>query len=266
MNILEIIGWIVIMIFTINEIYIKQPSFYFQSKVQNKVQNKGKVNIRTLFSIGLLISFFLPWIDLRLFTVSGYDLPLSMEKLERLGNSNDDSAIIFYFLYLIPAFAVYNIFNDFTQSKKLSLLNEFVVGIIVSFFGILIAVLEKKTDFLSLGFYTTVIFSVLGLFSKFFTSSTPSVVAVAADKATGLVQKGMKYQAEGNYSEAFVCFYEATKQNDTIAYNRLGELYEKGLGVEKNIDMAIKWYEKAAELGDVEAKMRLEILNQNIYH
>jgi TPR repeat protein len=36
------------------------------------------------------------------------------------------------------------------------------------------------------------------------------------------------------------------------------------LGVEKNINMAIKWYEKAAELGDVEAKMRLEILNQNI--
>jgi hypothetical protein len=217
--------------------------------------HKGEVSTRTFFSIGLFISFFLPWINYHLFSFCGYDIPIS-EKLKV-----SDLSAINYSLYLIPVFAAYNIFSDFTKSKKLRYLNEFVLGAGASFF-ISIACSDSNYMFSTFGLWTTAIFSILGLFSKFFSSSYK--FPALQNKGTGSVQKGMVYQEAGNYSEAFICFYEAAKQNDLIAHNRLGELYEKGLGVEKNINMALKWYEKAAALGDEEAKMRMEILKDEI--
>jgi tetratricopeptide (TPR) repeat protein len=198
------------------------------------------------------------WKNFSVFSLSGYDIPGKL--LQYSGDEPTSTLIISLLLYLIPVFAAYNIFKDFTQSKKLKLLNEFIVGIIASGFILLIAIaaeIEGKGISLKLGFYTTMLFSILGLFSKYFSSyKFPAI----QNRETGSVQKGMLYQEAGNYSEAFICFYEAAKQNDMIAHNRLGELYEKGLGVEKNINMALKWYEKAATLGDEEAKMRMEIL------
>jgi hypothetical protein len=215
---------------------------------------KGEVSTRTFFSIGLLISFFLHWISYRSSYFCGYDIPIS-EKLKV-----SDLSAIDYSLYLIPLFAAYNIFNDFTKSKKLRYLNEFVLGAVVSFF-ISVACLDSNYMFSTFGLYTTAIFSILGLFSRFFPSYKFSALQ---NRKTGLVQKGMLYQEAGNYSEAFICFYEAAKQNNMIAHNRLGELYEKGLGVKKDINMALKWYEKAVALGDEEAKMRMEILKEEI--
>ncbi|MFW3398483.1 SEL1-like repeat protein, partial [Aliarcobacter butzleri] len=37
------------------------------------------------------------------------------------------------------------------------------------------------------------------------------------------------------------------------AYFNLGLMHEEGLGVRKNIPEAIKWYQKAAHLGDEES-------------
>jgi TPR repeat protein len=42
----------------------------------------------------------------------------------------------------------------------------------------------------------------------------------------------------------------------------IGRLYERGLGVPINIDLATKWYAKAAAFGEPEAKVRLEILSE----
>jgi hypothetical protein len=245
-------------------------AFHSLRKGQSTGISTGKVSTRTFISIGLLISFFLPWISfhvfsyVQIFSVSGYNIPITLTNVYSDSVDTIDAIILklLYIAYLIPIFAAYNIFKDFTQSEKLTCLNEFIAGIIISMYIIIFGVgLKENGAVLQIGAYTTIIFSVLGLFSRFFKSYT---LPNAKSKETGLVQKGMKYQAEGNYSEAFVCFYEAAKQNDTIAYNKLGELYEKGLGVEKNITMARKWYEKAAALGDEEAKMRLEILKQGM--
>lgn len=55
--------------------------------------------------------------------------------------------------------------------------------------------------------------------------------------------------------EEIVTWYKkATEQNDADAQNYLGLCYEKGRGVEVDIDEAREWYAKAAEQGHAEAK------------
>jgi tetratricopeptide (TPR) repeat protein len=228
-----------------------------------------RVNIRTFLSLGLLASFFLPWMKGEYIerTIFGYDILLapfknSIGRLEDLG-------IFLIFAYLIIIVSVYNIIRDLLQIKKTVFLNEFILGLIESILLILFVIPAyreyREYNVISFGFYSIVFFSILGIiytYRKLFFSSCK--FSVVQNRETELMQKGMLYQEAGNYSEAFICFYEAAKQNDAIACNRLGELYEKGLGMKKNINMALKWYEKAAALGDEEAKMRMEILKDEI--
>lgn len=47
------------------------------------------------------------------------------------------------------------------------------------------------------------------------------------------------------------------EKGDTRAQSYLDEMHEQGLGTEKNIAEAFKWYAKAAEQGDVWAKRKL---------
>ena len=53
---------------------------------------------------------------------------------------------------------------------------------------------------------------------------------------------------------------ETRRLGDALAMRNLGNLFEHGFGVTKNLDDARKWYEKAAIAGDEEAKKRLELL------
>lgn len=55
-----------------------------------------------------------------------------------------------------------------------------------------------------------------------------------------------------NYEEALKLYrYLAENNNFSLAQGQLGEMYEKGQGVDANEQMAIKWYTRAAENGDV---------------
>ena len=54
----------------------------------------------------------------------------------------------------------------------------------------------------------------------------------------------------------------AEKGNSTALY-KLGQLYEDGTGVEKNINKAIYWYRKAASKNHYYAKVALKRLNTN---
>lgn len=47
------------------------------------------------------------------------------------------------------------------------------------------------------------------------------------------------------------------QKGDANAQNSLAGMYEKGLGVKKNIDMAFKWYEKAGLQGHASAQMNM---------
>lgn len=55
----------------------------------------------------------------------------------------------------------------------------------------------------------------------------------------------------GDYDVAFDWYQKAANHGLDVAQWRLGELYARGLGVEKNIDKALYWRKKAAEQGSV---------------
>jgi TPR repeat protein len=63
-----------------------------------------------------------------------------------------------------------------------------------------------------------------------------------------------------DYKKAMAYFKEAIP--DEWAYYFLGEMYEKGLGIEINIDKALEYYRKAAEQGNDSAKNKIKELKQ----
>ena len=52
----------------------------------------------------------------------------------------------------------------------------------------------------------------------------------------------------------------AADQEQVIAQNNLGRLYQMGVGVDRDINQAIYWYEQAAKNGSAAAKRNLEKL------
>jgi len=78
-------------------------------------------------------------------------------------------------------------------------------------------------------------------------------------------QLGVIYQDLKNYSEALFSFKKAAesktdKETRVFALNRVGYFYEFGLGVEKDIAEAKKWYKLSADEGNDYAAKRLEAL------
>ncbi len=66
---------------------------------------------------------------------------------------------------------------------------------------------------------------------------------------------------KGNYVRALNGFYLAAKeQDDAAAMFNLALMYEKGIGVGRDIRQALAWYRKAAEEGSVEAMYNLALL------
>jgi TPR repeat protein len=63
-----------------------------------------------------------------------------------------------------------------------------------------------------------------------------------------------------NYDKAMQCYRRAADQNDAPSAAAIARLYEHGLGVKTNVELAIKWYQKAVDLGDATSKVKLEIL------
>ena len=78
--------------------------------------------------------------------------------------------------------------------------------------------------------------------------------------------EGVAYYNSGNYKQAVGCFWQAANQGNMSAQYNLGQLYEAGLGVDKNIETAKIWYQKAADQGYDDARKRLDILNQKKYY
>lgn len=122
----------------------------------------------TLLSIGLLIAFFLPWVDLNLITISGYEIPTSLDKLSNLNNLLNDGSEsslikVSYILYIIPILSIINIVNELSKKKR-AFINEFQFGIIAVFFIFIIAkqYSEESASFFSVGYYLTALFSLLG--------------------------------------------------------------------------------------------------------
>ncbi|KAG0251440.1 hypothetical protein DFQ27_008760 [Actinomortierella ambigua] len=63
-----------------------------------------------------------------------------------------------------------------------------------------------------------------------------------------------------DYAEAMILLRKSVEQGSTCGQHILGEMYEYGRGVDRDIPQAIEWYSKAAEKGDEDARKRMEKL------
>jgi len=63
-----------------------------------------------------------------------------------------------------------------------------------------------------------------------------------------------------NYSTALKIWLPKAQAGDPQAQNYVGEIYDKGLGIEPDYEMAQVWYKKAARQGDSKAQMNLGYL------
>ncbi|PPD12595.1 tetratricopeptide repeat protein [Methylophilus sp.] len=66
--------------------------------------------------------------------------------------------------------------------------------------------------------------------------------------------------AEKDYAAAHAIYLALANQNDAKACYNLGLMYQDGDGVTKNMDEAVKWYTKSADLGYKEAQYLLASL------
>lgn len=74
---------------------------------------------------------------------------------------------------------------------------------------------------------------------------------------------GHKYYNEDNYSEALKWYERAANLGSGVANYMIGHLYFSGRGVEKDQSIAFKYYLKGAEQGDVDA---LRLTGQSYYY
>ncbi len=70
-------------------------------------------------------------------------------------------------------------------------------------------------------------------------------------------QLGRAYVAAKNYDSAFEQLRIAAEEGHAVAQNDLGSLYFNGLGVEKDQQTAVEWFERAGAAGVASAQMSL---------
>lgn len=77
--------------------------------------------------------------------------------------------------------------------------------------------------------------------------------------------RGGEYVAydRANYATALKVWLPQAQEGDAEAQNYVGEIYEKGLGIEADYVIAASWYRKAAEQGNTRAQINLGYLYES---
>ncbi|MEC7875259.1 MAG: tetratricopeptide repeat protein [Pseudomonadota bacterium] len=71
------------------------------------------------------------------------------------------------------------------------------------------------------------------------------------------------YFNKGQYKKAFLLWKSLASGGDSASQNYLGIQYYLGLGVERNLELAKKWYEKAASQDFADAQYNLGVMYEN---
>ena len=79
-------------------------------------------------------------------------------------------------------------------------------------------------------------------------------------KLSNLFEEGMSLLASGKVKDAFSLLVQASDSGDVKASYQLGKLFNHGDIVKTNFSMAIHYYEKAFELGEKDAAYRLGMI------
>ncbi|WP_147320015.1 hypothetical protein [Chitinophaga silvisoli] len=129
---------------------------------------KPNIKYTSAISVALLLSFFIPWISWRFLKFSGYDLPPVINSIYTTGRLTIDGIPIIsmaYLLYLIPFLCVLSIIRDLTGLRLVPVTSEFIAGLVLGgvFYYYIDNVGNNFLYSLSIGYYLTIISSVLGL-------------------------------------------------------------------------------------------------------
>lgn len=73
---------------------------------------------------------------------------------------------------------------------------------------------------------------------------------------------GMEEAEQGNYGNAFKWLARAAAANHAEAQYYLAIMYERGLGMDKNVDEAHRWHQRAADNGFAKAQKRIADIKQ----
>jgi serine/threonine protein kinase/TPR repeat protein len=79
----------------------------------------------------------------------------------------------------------------------------------------------------------------------------------------GMRDLGVEYYLAYDYKQAAIWYGKAADAGDADAVHNLGTLYENAQGVPRDLNRALDLYRKAAALGNVDSKTRLEKLKGN---
>lgn len=74
------------------------------------------------------------------------------------------------------------------------------------------------------------------------------------------LKKALNALASGNYADGVKILREATDRGEADATYALGELYREGIGVDRSIIQALKYYKKAIDLGYTPAMIGMSLL------
>jgi TPR repeat protein len=87
------------------------------------------------------------------------------------------------------------------------------------------------------------------------------VAAVLAQPANADLDKGLAAVQSGQWDKAYRQFQASAAQGNTDAQVNLGNLYLRGLGVERDESKAYEWFAKSARQGNAQALGKLGILH-----
>lgn len=87
----------------------------------------------------------------------------------------------------------------------------------------------------------------------------PAASENSAPVAVDKFKIGSKAYQAGQYDRAHELWQPLAENGDIRAQYAIGRLYEKGRGVERNLETAISWYRKAAERGHADSEYRIAV-------
>lgn len=90
--------------------------------------------------------------------------------------------------------------------------------------------------------------------------------SVESGSAVATLKAGYFYLRQKNYEKAREVFSIGRDRNYAPSIVRLGDLYVKGLGVERNYDIAKSLFKQAADLGNMWAKAGMAAMTMNLAH
>lgn len=91
-------------------------------------------------------------------------------------------------------------------------------------------------------------------------SARPAVTA--PNNAFAAAMRAYREHTDAGYRVAASSFQQAAEAGSINACYYLGQIYEKGLGCEKDRSKALEWYERAADAGNMNAKERRDALKK----